>query len=514
MANATVKRSFDIVVAASKQLGIGLDGQLPWRLPGDLKFFKDITSHTRQKKALNAVVMGRKTWESIPEKFRPLSDRLNVVLSRTQQESTEQVLYAQSLDEALSLLGNAEYGDKVESVFVIGGGQIYKEAMGSPLCRAVHLTEVNGDFKCDTFLPKIDTDIFKLWGASRMHRDAKSAVNYRFTTYVRKPEPATANQEKENTSGNGDELETSSLATWDYLPGLPLAAQKRHEEYQYLDMIEEILTLGEERVDRTGTGTYSLFGKQMRFDLGRSFPVFTTKRVFWRGVVEELLWFMRGSTNGRELSEKGVGIWDGNGSREYLDSIGLVEREVGDLGPVYGFQWRHFGAEYKDMHADYANEGVDQLAQVIDAIKNKPWDRRIILSAWNPAALPQMALPPCHMFAQFYVANGKLSCQMYQRSADMGLGIPFNVASYSLLTCILAHICNLERGEFIHVIGDAHVYKNHVEPLQTQLLNTPRPFPKLTITAPKETKIEDFKLEDFTLEDYTCHKKIPMKMAV
>ena len=239
----------------------------------------------------------------------------------------------------------------------------------------------------------------------------------------------------------------------------------KHEELQYLEMIEDIIATGNVKGDRTGTGTISKFGCQMRFDLRRSFPLLTTKRVFWRGVAEELLWFVKGSTNAKELQDRNIHIWDGNGSREYLDKVGLGHREEMDLGPVYGFQWRHFGAEYTDMHADYAGKGVDQLAEVIDKIKNNPNDRRILLTAWNPAALKEMALPPCHMFCQFYVANGELSCQMYQRSCDMGLGVPFNIASYSLLTCMIAQVCGLKPGDFVHCLGDTHVYSNHVEPL-------------------------------------------------
>ena len=194
-------------------------------------------------------------------------------------------------------------------------------------------------------------------------------------------------------------------------------------------MVREVIAEGVKRGDRTGTGTLSVFGRQMRFDLREGFPLLTTKRVFWRGVAEELLWFIRGSTSAKELQEKNIHIWDGNGSREFLDKNGLGHREEGDLGPVYGFQWRHFGADYQDMHADYSGQGVDQLAEVIDKIRNKPEDRRIIISAWNPAAIPEMALPPCHCFCQFYVANGELSCQLYQRSCDMGLGVPLNIAS-------------------------------------------------------------------------------------
>jgi thymidylate synthase len=187
-----------------------------------------------------------------------------------------------------------------------------------------------------------------------------------------------------------------------------------------------------------GVGTLSKFGCQMRFDLRTHFPLLTTKRVFWRGVAEELLWFISGKTNARALQEKDIHIWDGNASRAYLDSVGLTEREEGDLGPVYGFQWRHFGARYVDMHTDYTGQGVDQLSELVQTIRTRPYDRRLILSAWNPAALREMALPPCHMFAQFYVANGELSCQMYQRSCDMGLGVPFNIASYALLTRCVA----------------------------------------------------------------------------
>ncbi len=223
--------------------------------------------------------------------------------------------------------------------------------------------------------------------------------------------------------------------------------------------------------------------------------------------------FIRGSTNAKDLQEKNVHIWDANGSREFLDNLGFTDREVGDLGPVYGFQWRHFGADYVDTKTDYAGKGVDQLANVIDAIKNKPNDRRIIMCAWNPADLNRMALPPCHCLVQFYVANGELSCQLYQRSADMGLGVPFNIASYALLTHMIAHVTGLKPGEFVHTLGDAHVYKNHVEPLKEQMARTPRPFPKLVIKRNVDN-IEDFVFTDFAVEGYDPHPKIAMEMAV
>lgn len=286
-----------------------------------------------------------------------------------------------------------------------------------------------------------------------------------------------------------------------------------HDEQQYLNLIEQIIKNGIEKGDRTGVGTISIFGTQMRFNLRDSFPLLTTKRVFWRAVVEELLWFIDGKTDVQSLQDKGVHIWDGNSTKEFFNKNGLIDREEGDLGPIYGFQWRHFGAKYKTCHDNYKNEGIDQLNQIIETIRTNPNDRRMIMSAWNPVDIAQMALPPCHCLAQFYVASGELSCQMYQRSADMGLGVPFNIASYSLLTYMIAHITDLKPGDFIHTMGDTHIYTNHIEPLKEQLTRTPRKFPKLSIKR-KIENIDDFKLDDFELTDYKPYPKIYMEMAV
>lgn len=288
------------------------------------------------------------------------------------------------------------------------------------------------------------------------------------------------------------------------------------EEVQYLELIKKIMKEGNHRGDRTGTGTIGIFGAQMRFSLeNNTLPLLTTKRTFYRGVLEELLWFIRGDTNANHLKERNIHIWDGNGSREFLDNLGFTERDEGDLGPVYGFQWRHFGAKYIDIHTDYTGQGYDQLQKVIDTLRTNPTDRRIIMSAWNPADLKLMALPPCHMFCQFYVENGKLSCLMYQRSCDIGLGVPFNIASYSLLTIMIAHVTGLQPGEFIHCMGDTHIYSNHVEALEEQIKRTPRAFPKLFIKPGTQTEsIDGFKFEDFELVGYNPHEKIFMKMAV
>lgn len=290
---------------------------------------------------------------------------------------------------------------------------------------------------------------------------------------------------------------------------------KSHEEYQYLGLIRRLIDEKTKiKGDRTGVGTINTFGEKMVYSLRNgTIPIFTTKRVFINGVVKELFWMISGSTDSQKLHDMGVRIWDANGSRAFLDNLGLVERREGDLGPVYGHQWRHFGATYVDCGTDYTGQGVDQLQQCIDLIRNEPTSRRIVMSAWNPHDQPLMALPPCHMFCQFFVEDGELSCLMYQRSCDLGLGVPFNVASYSLLTHMIAHICHLKPGNFIHMMGDTHIYANHIEPLKTQLERTPYPFPTIEFTEPV-ADIDSFKIEHIKINNYSAHPTIQMDMAV
>jgi len=262
---------------------------------------------------------------------------------------------------------------------------------------------------------------------------------------------------------------------------------------QYLNLLTHILENGVEKHDRTGTGTISCFGYQMRFDLSKGFPVLTTKKLHLRSIIHELLWFLQGDTNIQYLKDNGVRIWD-----EWAD-------ENGNLGPVYGYQWRSWPTP--------DGGHVDQITKLVESLKNNPDSRRHIVSAWNPALVDQMALPPCHCLFQFYVADGKLSCQLYQRSADTFLGVPFNIASYSLLTLMMAQVCDLEPGEFVHTFGDVHLYNNHLEQAREQLTRDPRPLPQLKIN-PAVKNIFDFKFEDFELVNYDPHPHIKAEVSV
>ncbi len=275
------------------------------------------------------------------------------------------------------------------------------------------------------------------------------------------------------------------------------ATEADHPERQYLDLLAEILERGVERSDRTGTGALSVFGRQMRFDLAQGFPLLTTKKLHLKSIIIELLWFLRGETNVRWLQERGVSIWN-----EWAD-------DGGELGPVYGKQWRSWAAPAKDGNGVRV---IDQISQVVQAIKTNPNSRRHIVSAWNPADVEDMALPPCHCLFQFYVADGKLSCQLYQRSADMFLGVPFNIASYALLTQMMAQATGLEPGEFVHTLGDAHLYLNHRDQARLQLTREPGPMPTLVL-APK-TDLFAFEYEDFKLEGYKAQPGIPAPIAV
>lgn len=280
-------------------------------------------------------------------------------------------------------------------------------------------------------------------------------------------------------------------------------------EQAYLDLLQHVLTHGSEKGDRTGTGTLSHFGAQLRFDLADGFPLLTTKKVHFKSIVYELFWFLSGSTHVDYLQENGVRIWNEWSTAE---QTARFNRPAGDLGPVYGHQWRNYGAT-KDENGIYNNDGIDQITQVIEQIKNNPNSRRLIVSGWNPGEAEQVALPPCHTLFQFFVADNKLSCQLYQRSADLFLGVPFNIASYALLTHMVAQVCGLEVGEFVWTGGDCHIYQNHREQVELQLTRELYTLPTLTLN-PDVTDIFAFNYDDISVDGYESHPAIKAKVAV
>jgi dihydrofolate reductase / thymidylate synthase len=468
---------FSVIIALDEKMGIGLHGQIPWNIPDDKKHFKDITTSCKNGKK-NVVIMGRKTWDGLS--LKPLADRYNFVLT-TNTSWDPFFKEVEKFPSLLSALTKANNLEDLGEIFIIGGVQLYQDSLSQPLvsyCNKLYVTRIYGDFKCDTIFTSFPELLKEFVLGGKSPEQEFTTFKYIFETY-----------------------------------------ESKHvlfsEEYQYLNLAKKIIKTGEERQDRTGVGTHSLFGQHMKFNIKDHFPLLTTKRVFWRGVVEELLWFLRGDTNAKNLAKNKVKIWNGNSSRRYLDSIGLQEREVGDCGPIYGFIWRHFGTSYRNCHTDYENKGYDQIKEIIRLIKEEPWSRRIILTGWNPPQLDEACLSPCHLLYQWYINIQKkeLNCCITIRSNDIGLGAPFNIASASLLTYIFATICDLTPGELVYNIGDAHIYKNHISQLLEQFKREPRPFPTLKIKR-KVKDPADYKFEDFELIGYKPHKTVKMKMAV
>jgi len=464
---------YRIITALSKNRGIGYRGKLPWNIRKDMNFFKNTTSTVLNKKKLNAVVCGRTTWESIPPKFRPLPNRLNIVLSSSMPEE-ENVIVCRNLDEVHDYI--YQNRKKIESTYVIGGTSVYKQFLDNDLVSDVFFTEIDKDYQCDTFMPELDNDKFKLINSKE---DSENDVNMKFNHYQ----------------------------------------YHNKEEQNYLYLMREIIDNGVPSGDRTGTGTNSLFGRMLKYDIrDGKLPLLTSKRTFIRGIIEEMLFFVSGNTDCTKLQEKGIHIWDGNTTREFLDNRGLNHLPVGDMGAGYGFQWKHFGADYKDCKTDYKDQGFDQIQNVINLIKNNPESRRILISGWNPPDLHKMALPPCHLSYQFYVNVDKkeLSCLLYQRSSDYFLANNYNAIGAIILTHMLAHICGLKTGEFTHFLGDVHVYSNHIEQCEKQMERSTMPFPKLVVN-PSNREINDisgFKYEDFKVVNYYPHPTIKAEMAV
>lgn len=476
---------YNLVAAHDRAYGIGCNGALPWYFRKDLKYFSRLTQSGKR----NIVVMGRNTWESIPKRYRPLPGRTNVIVSSTLHAKvasgewcpTEGIHVCPTFDEMLLCIEDIK--SKATKVWFIGGQRIYGEALQRGIIGKLYLTHVHGIFTdCDTFLD-----------SSKIHE------------FCLKSSSAVVDQDIMQTTSSGGH------------PRYVLSYRELHfttEETQYLDLLEQVIENGEIRKDRTGVGTKSIFGASMRFSLrNNAFPLFTTKRVYWKGIVEELLWILRGSTDAKELQARNVHIWDGNSSRTFLDQNGLSHLKQGDCGAIYGHQWRHFGAQYVDCSTDYSGKGFDQIQYVIDQIRNNPNSRRIFLSGWNPGDFNIQCLPVCHVSYCFSVRKRELHCHLYMRGNDLGCGCPFNIASAALLTRMLAHITGLKPGELVYSCSDAHIYLNHIEGIQKQIQRVPRLFPTLTLDQ-SITQLEDFTFDSFTLHGYHPHPRIKLEMAV
>jgi len=472
--------NFTIIAGMCPNNGIGMNGGLPWpHNKDDMKWFREITTKTADPNKMNVIVMGRTTWEKdLKEKF--LGKRINIILSRkfdfkcdlSLNSETDNWAFCHSIEIATNVI--QQYQEKIETVFIIGGASLYRAFIDHKNVNKMYITHFKKQYQCDTFFPEIRQDAYQI------QRIVSSTPEIEVVEY----------------SPNRSNLPTM--------------------EMQYLKIVEEILVEGNLKTDRTGVGTVSLFGKSMRMKFANgAIPLLTTKKTFFRGVITELLWFLRGSTNVRELREKKVHIWDDNSTRAFLDSHGLAHRKEWEVGPTYGHNFRYYGAPYIDATTDYTGQGVDQVAEVIRLLREDPNNRRIIINLWNPTVLKEQALPPCLFCYQYYVNNGKISCIMTQRSGDIGLGVPFNMVSGAVLLHIFGKLTGLVPDELIHNIGDTHVYSTHVETMREQIKRTPRPFPIMKINEAKTySRVEDFTEDDFTIAGYYPYPALKMEMAV
>ena len=489
------------VACVASNGAIGYKGDLIWKCKEDMKFFRKTTTTTSDSNKKNAVVMGKETYKSVTF----LEGRYNCVLSTTLQSKCcpGDLLIHSDIEHILNVLNNDE---TIETIYIIGGTRLYKYFIDWGLFDEIYLSHISCEVEHgDTFFPKIPSSQYDYQLVSELKNisarqlnvpNAQINIDYTVFKLVNKY--------------------SNSLIKTQYFKNLLTSeTHTLSQEYQYLDLMRDILHRGEQRTSRNAE-TISLFGVKMTYDISESFPLLTTKRMYWKGILHELLWFIGARTNSKELEEVGVNIWRGNSTREYLDSIGLNHYKGGECGPIYGFQWRHFNAKYIDSDTDYTGQGVDQLQNIINLIKTNPKSRRMYMTGWNPCQLPEMALPPCHISYQFYVrelgGETYLDCMMYQRSGDVFLGVPFNIGSTATLTYILAKLTGILPGKITIVIGDAHIYASHTEQVKKQLARAPKPFPTLSFTRDIDD-INDLKYSDFKLEDYKCHPSIRAEMV-
>ena len=467
----------NIIVAYCDKNGIGLNNDIPWKIMGDLKHFKNIT--TTHGETNNIVIMGRNTWESIPHNYRPLSNRYNFVLSSKVDfiDSHKVDFIGTSFENIIKYINSRKDIFYDSKIFIIGGEMLYKHILDEYILNIdkLYITEIYEKLECDRFFPKIDNNVFKIKDVSEFKKE--NNIFFRYFTYEKKI--------------NNDDTFINM------------------EELNYKNMIKNILENGLKREDRTGVGTLSVFAPySMKYDLRDTFPLCTLKRGFLRAVFEELMLYIRGQTDNNILKEKNIHIWDGNTTREFLDKRGLTHLPEGDMGETYGFNMRHYGGTYINCKSEYGKNGFDQLKYVINEIKNNPHSRRILINLWNPKTTCNAALPSCLHQYQFYVDTEKktLSVQIYLRSSDVFLANNWNVCTGALFVYLLCNLedINLTPGEITMVCGDAHIYKNHIELAEKMIERESYPYPKLVVLN-KKNKIEDFMYEDIKLIGYKTH---------
>ena len=454
---------FNVILALDNNSGIGIKNKLPWKFSKDLKNFKELTTNKKPFQK-NVIIMGRRTMESIPNGF--LLDRINIVISKT-IKSNKNINIVNSFSEALKLAYSIN-GCNSNNIWVIGGSHVYNDAFKHRDINNIYYTLIDNKFTCDTF--------------------------------IKLPKHQILNKlQFDDTDKN-----TQIINRLYYIEAKPYL----NAENQYLNLMKDILNNGEERETRNAI-TYSLFSKDLKFDVSESFPLLTSKRMYWRGIVEELLFFIRGDTNTKLLEHKGVKIWQGNTTREFLDNLSL-DYDEGEMGPMYGYQWRHFNKKYNDNE----DHGIDQLQNIINDINNVPTSRRLIMTDYNPSQVLEGVLYPCHsLILQFYVEDDKLSVKMYQRSADVFLGLPFNIASTTLLLYMISKITNKKPSMVSISLGDCHIYKDHKDQCFEQLNRDLYNLPKIKIPNFKNIKdIESSQFEDYELIDYNYHPSIKAKM--
>jgi dihydrofolate reductase / thymidylate synthase len=480
-----------IVALSRKNYGIGVNNNIPWKLSEDMAYFKK-TTIGNQNKGKNIVLMGRKTWESIPSKFKPLKDRINVVLTnQPQYRDKANPIVINNLEQFLEK--PLDFVDETfNEIFVIGGETLYKRIIDDyvHLVNKIYVTEIYKEFVCDTFAPKFHKmvgDTIEYSNVSNFNYCKESDTHFRFVEYTGK--------------------KFLTKLKWINI-----------EEQNYLNTLWKLLHNGELRKNRTGIDTKSLFSCVGNYNLEDTFPALTTRRIFFRGIFEELMFYLSGKTDNQILVDKNVNIWTGNTTREFLDSRGLNHYKTGDMGETYGFNYRHFGAVYKGCDTNYTGLGYDQVQNALNLIKNNPESRRIVISLWNPATLDNASLPPCMFQYQFFVniQEKKLNCLVNLRSSDYFLANNWNTCTAAIFVHLICNLegINLTPGKLTVMSCDTHIYTNHEEQIKDNLKRQYKPAPKLLVHCDKKKDIMDFEFSDLKLIGYYPDSSIQASMAV